>query len=77
MTFAAHKSAYCIHLRIFIFSLQLYDHALARHDYMHNDLDGMVRGGFGGGLVLDDFQEPELSSLGRLVSSHHGSVSAD
>jgi hypothetical protein len=58
------------HLRIFISSsFELHDNALALHEYTRHERK--MATGFDG--ELDNFQEPELSSLGKLVRFHHGS----
>jgi len=52
----------------FHFSFQLHDNGLALHQYTRQQRK-MAHGGQGDGFdgELDAFQEPELSSLGRLV----------
>jgi hypothetical protein len=60
----------------FLFSFQLHDNALALHDYTRDQRKKARRGrgsGFDG--ELDNFQEPELSSLVRLVRFRHAVVS--
>ena len=61
------------HTSISSFSFQLHDNALALHKYTREQRK-MARQGQGNGFdgELDDFQEPELSSLVRLVRLHHG-----
>jgi hypothetical protein len=51
-------------------SFELHDNALALHEYTRHERK--KASGFDG--ELDNFQEPELSSLGKLVRVHHGSV---
>ena len=51
------------------FSHQLHDNAMALHEYTHEQKKKAARGegnGFDGDL--DNFQEPDLSSLVKLVS---------
>ena len=75
-----HKSAKALntpHLHIFIFSFELHDNALALHEYTRHERKKAARkaaigqgDGFDG--ELDNFQEPELSSLVRLVRLYRG-----
>jgi hypothetical protein len=63
------------HPHIFIFSFQLHDNALALHEYTRHERKRTHLGDadrFDG--ELDNFQQPELSSLEKLVCSHHVSV---
>jgi hypothetical protein len=56
-----------------LFSFQLHDNALALHEYTRHERKRTHLGDanrFDG--ELDNFQQPELSSLVRLVCSHHG-----
>jgi hypothetical protein len=58
-------------LQIFLFSFQLHDNALALHEYTRHERKLEASGQalhFDG--ELDNFQEPELSSLGKLVRLH-------
>ena len=66
----SHMSVYASYLVFiyFSFSFQLHDNALALHEYTRDQKKRAARGegnGFDGDL--DNFQEPELSSLVRLV----------
>ena len=57
---------------IYPFSFQLHDNALALHEYTRDQRKKAHRGqgdGFDG--ELDNFQEPKLSSLVRLVRLRH------
>jgi hypothetical protein len=49
-------------------SFELHDNALALHEYTRHERK--MASGFDG--ELDNFQEPELSSLVKLVRVHHG-----
>jgi hypothetical protein len=65
------KALNALHLCFFIFSsFELHDNALALHEYTRHERK--MATGFDG--ELNNFQEPELSSLVKLVRCHHGSV---
>jgi hypothetical protein len=52
------------------FSHQLRDNVMALHEYTHAQKKKAARGeGYGFDGELDNFQQPELSSLVKLVSS--------
>jgi len=60
------------YMSISSFSFQLHDNALALHEYTRHQKRKAHRGqgeGFDG--ELDNFQEPKLSSLVRLVRLHY------
>ena len=59
------------HTSISSFSFQLHDNALALHEYTR-DQRKMAHRGQGNGFdgELDNFQQPQLSSLVRLVRLH-------
>jgi hypothetical protein len=62
-------------MRFSFYSFQLHDNALALHEYTRHERKMAASGNgvrFDG--ELDTFQEPELSSLGRLVRLHCSSV---
>jgi hypothetical protein len=69
--FTPHTSAYCASASFF-FSFQLHDNALSLHEYTRDQRKKAAHGEGDGFLddELDNFQDPELSSLGRLVRSH-------
>jgi hypothetical protein len=72
MTFAAYQRAQCTASSFLYFSFQLHDNALALHEYTRHERKKAHNGqgdGFDG--ELDNFQQPELSSLERLVCLHH------
>jgi len=59
------------HLRVsYFFSFELHHNALALHEYTRHERK--KASGFDG--ELDNFQQPELSSLGKLVRVHYISV---